>query len=70
VIALGSYAGLNERDLKRSNVERLRALIGSHAAAPLPTIETQVFDAVRAHGMQLDDQTLLLIRVQRERAEA
>jgi serine phosphatase RsbU (regulator of sigma subunit) len=43
--------------------ERLKALIRSHATAPLETIETRVFEAVRAHGAQLDDQTLLLIRV-------
>src|SRR5262249_49200266 len=43
--------------------ERLKALIRTHATAPLATIETRVFEAVRAHGTQLDDQTLLLIRV-------
>src|SRR5262245_25749430 len=44
-------------------LERLKTLLRAHAATPLETIERRVFDAVRAHGTQLDDQTLLLIRV-------
>jgi serine phosphatase RsbU (regulator of sigma subunit) len=43
-------------------LDRLKTLIREHAAAPLATIEDRVFSAVRAHGTQLDDQTLLLIR--------
>jgi phosphoserine phosphatase RsbU/P len=53
-----------DKDDEEFGFERLKTLIHSHAAAPLEAIETRVFDAVRAHGTQLDDQTLLLIRVQ------
>src|SRR5262245_13361848 len=43
-------------------LDRFKALIGDQATAPLESIERRVFAEVRAHGAQLDDQTLLLIR--------
>lgn len=46
-------------------LDRLKGLIRDHATAPLESIENRVFAAVRAHGAQLDDQTLLLIRAAR-----
>jgi stage II sporulation SpoE-like protein len=44
------------------DLERVKSLIHDHAQAPLQTLEARLFDAVRSHGAQLDDQTLLLIR--------
>jgi len=44
-------------------IERLEALLLEHAARPLKEIERLVFAAVKRHGRQLDDQTLLLVRV-------
>lgn len=43
-------------------LERLKHLIQENATATLESIEGRVFTVVRAHGQQLDDQTLLLIR--------
>ena len=43
-------------------LDRLKELIRETATAPLESIEERVFTVVRAHGAQLDDQTLLLIR--------
>jgi serine phosphatase RsbU (regulator of sigma subunit) len=44
-------------------LDRVKSLIREHARAPLPMIEDRLLGAVRAHGTQLDDQTLLIIRV-------
>ena len=44
-------------------LEGVKAIIGEHAHGPLNAIEERLLHAVRAHGGQLDDQTLLLIRV-------
>jgi len=46
-------------------LDRVKALLVAYAHAPLHTIEEQLLTAVRAHGPQLDDQTLLLIRAWR-----
>jgi serine phosphatase RsbU (regulator of sigma subunit) len=43
-------------------LDRLKSLIQNEASRSLATIEDRVFAAVRAHGGQLDDQTLQLIR--------
>lgn len=43
--------------------DRVKALLREHGQAPLQMIEERLLAAVRAHGAQLDDQTLLLIRV-------
>jgi len=45
-------------------LERLKALVAAHGDAPLETIERQLLGAARGHGPQLDDQSLLLVRVQ------
>jgi sigma-B regulation protein RsbU (phosphoserine phosphatase) len=44
-------------------LERLEALVAAHGDEPLAALERRIFDAVRAHGPQLDDQSLLLVRV-------
>jgi serine phosphatase RsbU (regulator of sigma subunit) len=44
-------------------LERVKVLIREHARVPLRSLEEQLLGAVRAHGTQFDDQTLLLIRV-------
>jgi serine phosphatase RsbU (regulator of sigma subunit) len=43
-------------------LERVKSLIRENARAPLDALEERLLAAVRAHGPQLDDQTLLLIR--------
>ncbi len=44
-------------------LERLEQLLTQHAAEPLPEIWERIMERVRQHGLQQDDQTLLLIRV-------
>jgi serine phosphatase RsbU (regulator of sigma subunit) len=44
-------------------LERLKALIASHGDEPLEALERRILDAARAHGPQLDDQSLLLLRI-------
>ena len=46
-------------------LERLEKLLTQHAAEPLPEICDRIMERVRQHGLQQDDQTLLLIRVLR-----
>lgn len=46
-------------------LDRIGAIIADKAAAPLPEIVDLVFDAVRRHGRQTDDETLLLVRARR-----
>ena len=43
-------------------LERIKSLLAGAAGRPLAEIAECLFGAVRAHGRQLDDQTLLLIR--------
>jgi hypothetical protein len=40
----------------------MKSLLAETAGRPLADIAARVFGAARAHGRQLDDQTLLLIR--------
>ena len=44
-------------------LDRMKALISAHAGGPLEELERRILDAVRGHGPQLDDQSLLLVRV-------
>jgi hypothetical protein len=44
-------------------LERLKALIASHGDEPLEALERRILDTARAHGAQLDDQSLLLLRI-------
>ena len=44
-------------------LERVKALVAAHGDGPLDVLERRLLDAVRAHGAQQDDQSLLLVRV-------
>lgn len=46
--------------------DRLKALVAQHADAPLDTLMDALLTAVHAHGAQMDDQTLLLVRAARD----
>jgi sigma-B regulation protein RsbU (phosphoserine phosphatase) len=43
-------------------LERMKSLLAGAAGRPLAEIAESLFGGARAHGKQLDDQTLLLIR--------
>jgi serine phosphatase RsbU (regulator of sigma subunit) len=52
----------NERD-EEFGLARLEQLLTQCAAQPLPQIWELIMEEVRQHGVQQDDQTLLLVRV-------
>jgi serine phosphatase RsbU (regulator of sigma subunit) len=52
-----------DRREQEFGLERMKALIAAHGDGPLDVLEQRILDAVRAHGPQLDDQSLLLVRV-------
>jgi phosphoserine phosphatase RsbU/P len=47
-------------------LDRVTALVREHAEAPLDLLEDRLLADVRAHGRQLDDQTVLFVRATRE----
>jgi sigma-B regulation protein RsbU (phosphoserine phosphatase) len=49
-------------DDEEFGLERLKQVVIEHSASPLQQLFDAVFTRVRAHGPQLDDQTLLLVR--------
>ena len=53
---------VNEKD-EEFGLMRLEQLLIQHSAKPLPEIWDLIMDAVRRHGLQQDDQSLLLLRV-------
>jgi serine phosphatase RsbU (regulator of sigma subunit) len=52
----------NDRD-EEFGLPRLEQLLTQYAAQPLPRIWEVIMEEVRQHGLQQDDQTLLLVRV-------
>ena len=52
-----------DRADREFGLERVRDVIRAHARDSLSQIEARLLAAVRAYGPQLDDQTLLLVRV-------
>jgi len=55
---------VNEQD-EEFGLVRLEQLLSQHAAQPLSRIWELVMDGVKQHGLQQDDQSLLLLRVRR-----
>jgi serine phosphatase RsbU (regulator of sigma subunit) len=53
----------NDRD-EEFGLARLEQLLTQHAAQPLRQIWERIMEQVRQHGLQQDDQTMLLVRVQ------
>jgi len=52
----------NDRD-EEFGLARVEQLLTYHSAEPLPQIWERIMEHVRQHGLQQDDQTLLLVRV-------
>jgi serine phosphatase RsbU (regulator of sigma subunit) len=52
-----------DRGDREFGLERVKDVVRAHAQEPLGQIEAHLLAALRAHGPQLDDQTLLLVRV-------
>jgi hypothetical protein len=44
-------------------MDGVRAIFAANAQSPLPQLEEALLTASRSHGTQLDDQSLILIRV-------
>jgi hypothetical protein len=57
---LTEVADADDREL---GIDGMVEVLAEHGALPLPELQARFLDVVRRHGPQLDDQTLLLIRV-------
>jgi sigma-B regulation protein RsbU (phosphoserine phosphatase) len=63
VILTDGLTEVFDRREREFGLERMKALVAAHGDGPLDTLERRILDAVRAHGPQQDDQSLLLVRV-------
>lgn len=63
VILTDGLTEVFDRHDRELGLEGVRAILTAAADASLAAIEARLMTTVRAHGPQLDDQTLLLIRV-------
>jgi hypothetical protein len=41
----------------------MKAIVAAHADGPLEVLERHILEAARGHGPQLDDQSMLLVRI-------
>jgi serine phosphatase RsbU (regulator of sigma subunit) len=63
VILTDGLTEVFDRGEREFGLDRIKALISAHAEGPLEGLERRLLDAVRGHGAQQDDQSLLLVRV-------
>jgi serine phosphatase RsbU (regulator of sigma subunit) len=63
VILTDGLTEVFDRREQEFGLERMKALIVAHADGPLEMLERRILDAVRGHGAQQDDQSLLLVRI-------
>jgi serine phosphatase RsbU (regulator of sigma subunit) len=63
VILTDGLTEVFDRREQEFGMERMKAIIVAHADGPLEMLERQILEAARGHGAQLDDQSLLLVRV-------
>lgn len=62
VILTDGLTEVFDRHDEEFGLDRMKTLVRTHAAAPLRDLQEKLLAASHAHGPQLDDQTLLLIR--------
>jgi len=62
VILTDGLTEVFDRQDREFGLDRIKAVIRKHARLPLEALQAQLLEAVRTHGAQLDDQTVLLIR--------
>jgi serine phosphatase RsbU (regulator of sigma subunit) len=63
VIVTDGLTEVFDRHEREFGLDRMKALVAAHAEGPLDELERRILDAVRGHGRQQDDQSLLLVRV-------
>jgi phosphoserine phosphatase RsbU/P len=63
VILTDGLTEVFDGDDREFGLHHVKALVQEHVASPLEHLERALLTATSAHGPQLDDQTLLLIRV-------
>jgi serine phosphatase RsbU (regulator of sigma subunit) len=63
VILTDGLTEVFDRREREFGLERMKALVAAHSDGPLETLERRILDAVRAHGPQQDDQSLLMVRM-------
>jgi serine phosphatase RsbU (regulator of sigma subunit) len=63
VILTDGLTEVFDRREQEFGLDRMKALVAAHGDGPLESLEQRILEAVRAHGPQQDDQSLLLVRV-------
>jgi serine phosphatase RsbU (regulator of sigma subunit) len=63
VILTDGLTEVFDRREREFGLERMKALVAAHGDGSLEALEGRILEAVRAHGPQQDDQSLLLVRV-------
>jgi len=63
VILTDGLTEVFDRAQREFGLDRMKAIVAAHADGPLDILERRIVDAARAHGPQLDDQSLLLVRI-------
>jgi serine phosphatase RsbU (regulator of sigma subunit) len=63
VILTDGLTEVFDRREQELGLERMKALVAEHGDGPLDVLERRILEAARGHGTQLDDQSLLLVRV-------
>jgi serine phosphatase RsbU (regulator of sigma subunit) len=63
VILTDGLTEVFDRRGQEFGLERMKALVAAHGDGPLEVLERRILDAVRGHGSQQDDQSLLLVRL-------
>ena len=63
VILTDGLTEVFDRAEREFGLERMKAIVAAHAASPLESLEQRILEAVRGHGPQLDDQSMLLVRI-------
>ena len=62
VILTDGLTEVFDRHDQEFGMDRIKALLRAHGTEPLDRLQSAILDAVKRHGRQLDDQTLLLVR--------
>jgi serine phosphatase RsbU (regulator of sigma subunit) len=63
VILTDGLTEVFDRGEHEFGLERMKALVAAHGDGSLEGLEQRILAAVRAHGAQIDDQSLLLVRL-------
>ena len=63
VILTDGLTEVFDRAEREFGLDRMKAIVAAHADGPLEILERHILEAARGHGPQLDDQSMLLVRI-------